>query len=324
MSARFLLPSPDLAADLAADLVQDAATGLFWPRQANPLGAPVTWAEGLAAVADMNRQGFLGFSDWRMPNRAELRSLIDHSARQPALPAGHPFRDVFLGWYWTSTSKAGQENYAWNAHFEGGRLFYSRKDEFRLLWPVRGESAVLPRTGQQGCFDGSGAAIACAGSGQDGELRRGLPWPAPRFAEAAVNGEEGVLDRFSGLVWLHPQRLDAGLLDWRGAQDFAAAQGEGWRLPDIRELESLVDAGRANPALPDELAALGSIAAEGFWSATQSGFDPAWAFVLYVQKGAVGVGFKAGREFPCWPVRGAVRGPLPGIAPSGVAWPLLP
>lgn len=295
MAVRFLLPSPDL--------VHDTATGLFWPRTANPLGYPLSWADALAAVAEMNRQGFLGFSDWRMPNRVELRSLIDHGARQPALPAGHPFRDVFLGWYWSSTSKAGQEAYAWNVHLEGGRLFYSRKDEFRLLWPVRGEGRALPRTGQTGCFDGSGAVLACAGSGQDGELRLGLPWPAPRF----VDEDGGVLDRLTGLVWLHPARLSAGLLDWQGAKDFAAAQGEGWRLPGIRELESLVDADRANPALPAELCALparGNTAAEGFWSATQSGFDPAWAFVLYAQKGAVGVGFKAGREFPCWPVRG--------------------
>ncbi len=294
MNQRFRLLGPDA--------ILDAATGLAWPRSANTLGYAVSWPDALAAVAELNSQSFLGFSDWRMPNRVELRSLIDHGARQPALPAGHPFRDVFLGWYWSSTSKAGQENYAWNVHLEGGRLFYSRKDEFRLLWPVRGVSQVLPRSGQEGCFDVSGAEVFCAGSGQDGELRLGLPWPAPRFEASA--GDGGVLDRLTGLTWLHPQRLSAPLLDWEGALAFAAAQGAGWRLPEIRELESLVDAGRANPAVPAELAVPGGLVAEGFWSATQSGFDPAWAFVLYVQKGAVGVGFKAGREFPAWPVRG--------------------
>lgn len=296
MDQRFRLLEPEV--------VRDEATGLFWSRSANVLGYPVSWPEALAAVAELNRHRFLGFSDWRLPNRVELRSLIDHAARQPALPAGHPFRDVFLGWYWSGTSKAGQENYAWNLHLEGGRLFYSRKDEFRLLWPVRGAGAVLPRSGQESCFEVAGAEIPCTGSGQDGELRLGLPWPEPRFETLAGNGEKGVLDRLTGLVWLHPQRLSAGLLDWAGALAFAAAQGEGWRLPEIRELESLVDAGRANPAVPADLAAFGNLAAEGFWSATQSGFDPAWAFVLYAQKGAVGVGFKAGAEFPAWPVRG--------------------
>jgi hypothetical protein len=298
MDQRFRLPGPGVTLD--------AATGLVWPCSANALGYPVSWPDALAAVAGLNNEGFLGFSDWRMPNRVELRSLIDHGARQPALPAGHPFRDVFLGWYWSSTSKAGQENYAWNLHLEGGRLFYSRKDEFRLLWPVRGVSEVLPRSGQERCFDVAGAEVFCAGTGQDGELRLGLAWPTPRFAVS----EGEVLDRLTGLVWLHPQRLSAGLLDWQGARNFAATFGEGWRLPEIRELESLVDAGRANPAVPLELIGLGTVGAEGFWSATQSGFDPAWAFVLYVQKGAVGVGFKAGREFPAWPVRGQRWGAL--------------
>jgi hypothetical protein len=296
------------------DLVQDTSTGLVWPRSANPLGYPLSWAAALAEVADMNRARFLGCDDWRMPNRVELRSLIDHAQRQPALPAGHPFRDVFLGWFWTSTTKAGQSAYAWNVHLEGGRMFYSRKDEYRLLWPVRGESSVLPRTGQNACFDVAGAELSCAGDervrgqadslahGQDGALRRGVPWPEPRFEPAA----NGVLDRLTGLVWAQPHRLPPGLHDWEQALRLAAGWSEGgtgWRLPGITELESLLDADRANPALPLGLANAHGVTAEGFWSATVSGFDAAWAFVLYMQKGAVGVGFKAGKEFAVWPVR---------------------
>jgi hypothetical protein len=393
-------------------LVEDAATNLVWPRSANLLGYPLTWAEALDAVARWNAEGLLGHADWRLPNRRELRSLIDHGEKQPALPAGHPFREVFLGWYWTGTSKAGQGAYAWNVHFEGGRMFYSRKDEFRLLWPVRGQSAVLPATGQASCFDAAGREVDCfqadgAGAdgfeiaaGQDGALRMGAPWPVPRFEVLpAAQGERGVLDRLTGLVWRHPAELDARLFTWEEA--LRLGQGRGWRLPGINELESLVDAERADPALPPELARLvwpsammaggasgmmaagaprlavagargglpeeaqaghgaeaaggpsgnslgdppgnslgnslgdalgnppgessgspaesrpgsppegppegpsGSIWPEGFWSATQSGFAPGWAFVLYVRKGAVGVGFKPGREFRAWLVRGA-------------------
>jgi len=277
-----------------ADLVRDAATGLVWPRTANPLGYPLTWAEAFAAVGDLNREVFLGHTDWRMPNRREMRSLIDHGEKQPALPAGHPFREVFLGWMWTATTKAGLERYAWNVHLEGGRMFYSRKDDSRLLWPVRGKSELLPQTGQMDCFGEAGLIIPCHGTGQDGDLRAGAPWPEPRFEGC----EQGVIDLLTGLCWMDPARLAEQASTWHEAQ---AVLENGWRLPDINELESLVDAARASPALPEPLRLADTV--EGFWSATTSGFDPGWAFVLYVQKGAVGVGFKNNRDFCVWPVR---------------------
>lgn len=312
------IPDPDDCADslgqalagprflAQAEVVEDAQTGLVWSRSANPLGYPLSWPDALSAVAQMNRDGFLGARDWRLPNRRELRSLICHAAKQPALPPGHPFRDVFLGWVWTSTTKAGQTAYAWNVHLEGGRMFYSRKDELRLVWPVRGESPTLPQTGQNTCFDDAGELIPCPGTGQDADLRQGLPWPEPRFERTGM----GMRDRLTGLCWLPPEALPGQITTWREAVDFAASfeagDGPPWRLPDINELESLVDSGRANPALPLELTAtlaLSALSAEGLWSSTSSGFDPDWAFVLYVQKGAVGVGFKPGAEFHVWPVR---------------------
>jgi len=387
MPRHVLPPSQEAGAPRFAlhgqDMVEDAATGLFWPRSANILGYPLTWGEALAAVAEMNREAVLGRADWRLPNRRELRSLVDHGQKQPALPAAHPFLDVFLGWYWTSTTKAGQSAYAWNVHFEGGRMFYSRKDEFRLLWPVCGQSTLLPQTGQRSCFGAAGELLACAGTGQDGELQAGAAWPAPRFEAVA----QGILDHLTGLCWQNPAGLAWHNQTWEEAQALAK---DGWRLPNINELESLVDAERADPALPEFLAAAapkperkpnaedgfaneaapgpagsrqrlsplegatpggisdrtdrqsetrprgsalvdsearrsasaesedmssapgnvghGNVWPEGFWSGTASGFDPAWAFVLYVRKGAVGVGFKAGREFPAWLVRAADEG----------------
>jgi hypothetical protein len=287
-------------AEIDGLVVRDGATGLLWPRLANALGYPAGWAQALEAVADLNRQRFCGRSDWRLPNRRELRSLVDHGAKNPALPEGHPFREVFLGWYWTSTTKTGQSAYAWSVHFEGGRMFFGRKSDARLVWPVSGESLVLAATGQRLCYDAAGAGVACPGTGQDAELRSGAVWPEPRFERTAL----GQLDNLTGLVWADPAVLPGEPVAWeaalRLAAGFSQALGPGWRLPDVNELESLVDAGAADPALPPGLA--GALRAEGFWSSTTSFFDQGFAYVLYVQKGAVGVGFKAKPDFCVWPV----------------------
>ena len=287
------------------EVVEDLLSGLFWPKDANILGFPLPWEEALAKVRELNRQKFLGFSDWRLPNRRELRSLVFLEAKNPVLPPGHPFTNVFHGWYWTSTTAAISPRYAWNIHFGGGRMFYSRKDEERLLWPVRGENKYLFATGQKHCFDSRVMPIDCLGTGQDGEYQTGIPWPAPRFEARG----EIVRDKLTGLLWTRNADLAAGLTTWEEA--FAVIRKlnlkkwgglSDWRLPNINELESLVDCAAHSPALPRDHPFRN--VREFYWSSTTSFYEPVWAWALYLAKGAVGVGLKRGRHFYVWAVRG--------------------
>ena len=154
----------------------DRLTGLVWCRSANLAEFPLTWQEALDFVATMDREQRFGQRDWRMPNRRELRSLLSLQTKLPALPEGHPFIDVFNGWYWTSTTAAISPAHAWYVALDGARMFYGGKDQSFMLWPVRGDGlSVIPRTGQRLCYDAAGKVISCTGSGQDGELRYGAP-----------------------------------------------------------------------------------------------------------------------------------------------------
>ncbi len=294
-------PEPRFRAD--GDTVRDLLTGLAWSRDANPGVFPCTWQEALNRVARLNRDRWCGHGDWRLPNRRELRSLMDFQAKKPALPRDHPFAGVFLGWYWTSTSAAINPAYAWYVHMEGARMFYGRKNQEYLVWPVRGAgSGILAATGQDRCFDGRGEEIPCPGTGQDGELRTGAPWPEKRF----VRDRDRVLDRLTGLVWYQRADLAGQAVDWAQALEAVADLNRGrqhapWRLPSINELESLVDARRHSPALAAEHPFTG--VAEAYWSSTTSFFETDWAWVLYMDKGACGVGYKPGAAFHVWPVR---------------------
>jgi hypothetical protein len=297
-------PWPEPRFDVLGETVLDRLTGLTWTRDANPNGFPVTWQEALENIRAMNGDRYLGGSDWRLPNRSELRSLMNYQGKNPALPAGHPFVNIFPGWYWTSTSAAINPAYAWYIHLEGARMFYGGKDQYYLFWPVRGRwNGLLPRTGQGHCYNSRGEIISCAGSGQDGQHRLGRPWPVPRFEP----GKLTVADRLTNLRWTRHADNSDGPVSWQQAlavvRDLNGTCFAGidhWRLPNINELESLVDCSASQPALPANHPFVGL--REGYWSATTSFFETDWAWVLYLEKGACGVGHKPGKTFFVWAV----------------------
>ncbi|MCH7667430.1 MAG: hypothetical protein IH936_16070 [Acidobacteria bacterium] len=68
-------------------------------------------------------------------------------------------------------------------------------------------SAPVADTGQQSCWDAGGSPITCSGTGQDGELQRGVDWPAPRFTD---NGDGMVTDNLTVVAGISRSCLEAG------------------------------------------------------------------------------------------------------------------
>jgi len=301
---RLGLPWPEPRFSPNDQVVLDHLTGLVWTRDANLGEFPITWQEALTFIREMNHHQRFGFDDWRLPNRRELRSLMSYQTKKPPLPDDHPFINIFLGWYWTSTTAAINPAYAWWIHLEGARMFYGRKDQYALFWPVRGAgNDLLPKTGQHICHDGSGREVPCSDSGQDGEHQQGFAWPQPRFTDLG----ETVSDNLTGLIWLKNGNSGEKPMSWSQALDFIQQINreklhdiDNWRLPDINSLESLVDCSQAEPALPVDHPF--REIREGYWSSTTSFFETDWAWVLYLHKGALGVGHKQGESFFVWPV----------------------
>lgn len=296
------IPWPKPRFEATAETVRDRLTGLMWTRNANLAEFPLTWRESLDFINDLNLRQAFGYRLWRLPNRRELRSVLSYQTCRPALPEGHPFVNVFPGWYWTSTTAAINTAYAWYVHLEGARMFYGGKEQYYLLWPVSGEgNGLLPATGQNKCYDAQGDPIPCSGSGQDGAFRFGRVWPVPRFETAGNN----VNDKLTGLCWFRTADLAAGVTSWPGAFEAIQALNRKlktacWRLPNINELESLVDCSAHSPALPHGHPFRD--VQDAYWSSTTSLFEPDWAWALYMRKGAVGVGQKNGAHFAVWAV----------------------
>lgn len=111
----------------------------------------------------------------------------------------------------------------------------------------------LLRTGQKKCWNAAGTVVACAGTGQDGEQKKGA-----RRAYV-TNGNGTITDSVTGLTW---EKLDdaGGIHDYDKTYSWAAAFSDkiaklnqspcyaghcDWRLPNANELQDLVDYGRS-------------------------------------------------------------------------------
>lgn len=144
--------------------VTDKTTGLIWLKNANCFGL-LTWYEAMKTVADL-AIGQCGLTDgsaqgdWRLPEKAQLLTLMSERYESPALSnaagtgpwrEGDPFSGVQPSPYWSAT---GYENYSdavWFVLFsQGYRLYYAnnsyaRKTGFCYVWPVRERSSGLAR-----------------------------------------------------------------------------------------------------------------------------------------------------------------------------------
>jgi hypothetical protein len=112
--------------------ITDTTTGLMW--QAATAQGEYTWQEALDYVDNLNSGGYLGYTDWRLPTRNELQSLVDYSRH--GLPTTFP--NTVASSYWSSTAVAGYTDYAWYVFFGNGYVYYGDKSYYYYVRAVRG------------------------------------------------------------------------------------------------------------------------------------------------------------------------------------------
>jgi hypothetical protein len=273
--------------------ITDKLTGLVWLKNADCFGE-ISWRNALisanslaSGVCELSDDSVAG--DWRLPNIIELESLIDYSMYGPALPNNHPFIEVRTrNYYWSSSVSSD--------HYEARVVSMHRGDavahntdislcyhdfpcHWNHVWPVRDgtlkktAAIKLPKTGQTFCSNTKGYIIACKGTGQDGDKQIGTIWPTLRFKD---NKNGTVTDNMTKLVWLKNTNCH-GRQVWTEAIKSANALASGkcglsdgsiagqWRLPNIKELQSLVDPSMKEPSITNNpFAHVGGF----YWSST--------------------------------------------------------
>jgi hypothetical protein len=158
----------------------------------------------------------------------------------------------------------------------------------------------VPKTGQTASY----------ATGDDGDLEKGVAWPPPRFTD---NGNGAVTDNLTGLIWLKNANC-FGARNWTQALSDANTLNSGecglgdgssegdWRLPNVRELQSLIDYGRQTPALPSGHPFTG-VQSSLYWSSTTHATNTSYAWGVYMRCGHVHWDYKMRTRY-VWPVRG--------------------
>ncbi|MBF0497857.1 MAG: DUF1566 domain-containing protein, partial [Deltaproteobacteria bacterium] len=167
--------------------------------------------------------------------------------------------------------------------------------------------AQLPQTGQTACYNKDGGTIDCANTGQDGDVRAGIPWPNPRITD---NNDGTITDNLTGLVWIKdPGGLTTWFLGpsgnngatWPSALLLASQLSSGsccglsdgskagdWRLPNINELRSLIDYSASWPALPTSISSyFCSVFCDPgyYWTSTVAQDNQAYAWAMELRDG---------------------------------------
>jgi hypothetical protein len=170
---------------------------------------------------------------------------------------------------------------------------------------------ALPKTGQTTCFDATGAPILdCAGTGQDGELQTGVAEPSPRFTVGTGAGDQCVTDNLTGLMWTSNANLPTVVRTWQQALDYAntlvLCGFDDWRLPNRKELRSLINYSLANNAATLNTLGFSNVQSNLYWSSSTyvPTTDPlaANAWVALMRDGGETFFDKTGSHF-VWPVR---------------------
>ena len=114
------------------EVVTDNNTGLVWQQCSFGLSgancgtgaaATKTWAAALTYCEDLTLGGE---TDWRLPNRNELESIVDESKVAAPTVDGAVFPATVSNYYWSSTT-FGLGSVVWMVQFSGGNVSYGGK-----------------------------------------------------------------------------------------------------------------------------------------------------------------------------------------------------
>ncbi|WP_236644656.1 DUF1566 domain-containing protein [Sorangium cellulosum] len=267
------LPNPASTSDLGGGVVRDNVTCLEW--QQSPPSEAFTWEQANRYCDELTLGGS---SDWRLPTRIEMTSIVDFT-QSPAIDktafpgARGGFHKTSSDWILTirQAGAGAGHDYAWAFNLSDGIV----------------SNATSKATA---------ASLRCVRGNGEGEAPSS-PAVAPPDQYTVVSPGE-VMDNYTGLVW--QQGYSPATMTWAEAESYCATldlNDRAWRLPSIRELATLVDEAQVAPSIhrtmfPDTQ--YGARSNDWYWASHSAARNAPAAWALNFDDGFTG--FNAGES----------------------------
>lgn len=225
--------------------VTDLNTGLTWQQGDTHNYSTRTWLEACDYCSKLTLDSKV---DWRMPTKRELVSIVNYGVFNPSINTN--YFDCRSSRYWSGDTNAYYPSNAWYVNFDEGFADFSDKTNDYLVRCVRGVSSA--------------------------------------HAGFVNTGSDMITDKVTGLVWQkRDDQNDSGRRTWEDALDYCECLDLGghtdWRLPNVRELESLSDATLYHPAIDP----LFDCRTSGYWSSSSEDMAGSSAWYVHFDHGYV-------------------------------------
>jgi len=240
--------------------VTDTITGLMWQQLD---GGEMTFENSQIYC---NNLTLGGYTDWRLPNIYEAFSILNHQNVNPPLDLTY-FSSSLADYWWTNDNQVNDPAKIWVTNAGGGIGNHPKTETLSAGGNKRFHVRAVRDVNQP-------------------------MFIANRFID---NGNNTLTDQLTELTWQVNSSSDT--MTWEQALIYAntlSLNGKSWRLPNVKELQSINDATLVHPCLNP---LFGDVLSKKYWSSTSLPNQSTKAWYADTEYGITTYDFKTSRHF---------------------------